>query len=121
MTLSPSCRANPQLLSRYSEQLIQFTSLSSSFLSSMKVVDTEPTGMGNRTEYLLHLIHHGYDIHNRPYSQTWKLLSHLNYSQIRVYSCLQSLMKMHGMFDQIIAEVCHKFPSSFHWTTRLIL
>jgi hypothetical protein len=115
---------------RYSEQLVLFTSLSSSFLSALpeepEELELKRDGSGEEREggkergrerHLRELLEIGQDIHHRPYHLTWTSLQSLSsfssdYDSVRIYSCLQSLMKMHSLFDETIAQVIRLFFSS---------
>jgi hypothetical protein len=60
----------------------------------------------SRQEYFKHLLHMGSDIHNRPFQENWNLwATSVDQTQLHIYSCLQSLMKMHEVFDEVIAQV----------------
>jgi hypothetical protein len=106
----------------YTEQLLRLSSLSASFLSALSEEQIEthaqtqrsaPLEMSRR-DYFNRVVRAGYDIHNRPYSQSWNVLipsleTNKSQTQLHIYSCLQSLMKMHEMFDDVIAQVLFPF------------
>lgn len=98
----------------YSEQLIRFSSLSASLLPPL-APENMPRSL-SPSNYISLLLSHGRDIHGRPFlfplptSESGPLHPSPSFligvsAELTVYSCLQSLMKMHESFDAVLAQV----------------
>lgn len=68
--------------------------------------------LGTRRAYVEYVTSHGFDLFNRPFSHGWNINSLNTTSPLHIYTCLQSIMKMHPLFDEVVVDILKKDPNS---------
>jgi hypothetical protein len=106
-----------EISSDFYEQTVLMESFSANVLadraydlgSSMDDVFIAHHNLGSREAYVNYVVTHGFDLFNRPYQHGWNF-NETAVERLHIYTCLQSIMKMHPLFDEIIVGLLIKDP-----------
>ena len=104
------------VFSDYYEQVVLMDTFSANVLADQEYdfgfdidkVFLKHHDLGNRYDYLLHLCSMGLDLRSRPCQSTW--LNQSISGEYHVYTGLQSIMKMHPLFDEVIINLVKRDP-----------
>lgn len=59
--------------------------------------------LGSRAKYVEYVVSRGSDLFNRPSQYDWR--GDTNVDGLHIYTCLQSIMKMHPLFDEVLVQL----------------
>jgi len=115
-----SVKRKLEVTTDFYEQIVLMDSFSANVLAD-KVFD-EGMGMdevfvkhhdlGSREAYLEYVVSHGYDLFSRTFSHGWRNGTVQDTEPLHVYTCLQSVMKMHPLFDEVLVGLLLRDPNA---------
>jgi predicted O-linked N-acetylglucosamine transferase (SPINDLY family) len=102
----------------YYEQVVLMESFSANVLADreyerggdMDEMFVKHHGLGTREDYVGYVVARGFDLFNRPYQHGWK--NETATERLHIYTCLQSIMKMHPLFDEILVGLLQRDPNA---------
>jgi hypothetical protein len=103
----------------YYEQVVLMDSFSANVLADKVYEDcshiddvfVQHHDLGSRAVYMEYVTSRGFDLFNRPY-QHLDLGNETAIGQLHIYTCLQSIMKMHPLLDEILVGLLKQDPDA---------